>query len=231
MAAKKQGSTGNEAGAQQASAGGEQGAGARKRRGAAGSGEHELSGAAAAATQGGGSATSRRGASAKEGSTGAKAGGTSSGGKKGGGAGSTKVTAGTGAKGAAAETGTSAPKKRAAGAGAKKQQGGSDLRADMREFAAARPGGWDHHDWVTFLGGLRDKGHDTSDADEIGRQLERERISLVLQDVPGLGPRKVEAVADRFGRLYELRNASVDEIAGVPGVNRDLAEKISNAVR
>lgn len=222
MAAKKQGSTGTEAGAQQASTGGEQSGGARKRGGATKSGEHEMTGAAAAGTKGGGSATSRRGASAKEGSAGAKAGGASSGGKKGG----------------AAETGTAAPKKRATGAkkaaggaGARKKEGGSDLRADMREFAAARPSGWDHHDWVTFLGGLRDKGHDTSDADEIGRQLERERISLVLQDVPGLGSRKVEAVADRFGRLYELRNASVDEIAGVPGITRDLAEKISNAVR
>lgn len=222
MAAKKQGSTGTEAGAQQASTGGERGAGARKRGGTAASAGQGMTGAAAAATQGGGSAANRRGASANEGTTGAKAGGASSGGKKGG----------------AAESGTAAPKKRATGAkkaaggaGARKKEGGSGLRADMREFAAARPSGWDHHDWVTFLGGLRDKGHDTSDADEIGRQLERERISLVLQDVPGLGSRKVEAVADRFGRLYELRNASVDEIAGVPGINRDLAEKISNAVR
>lgn len=229
MAAKKQGSTGTEAGAQQASTGGERGAGARKRGGTAASAGQGMTGAAAAATQGGGSAANRRGASANEGSAGAKAGGASSGGKKGG----------------AAESGTAAPKKRATGAkkaaggakkaaggaGARKKEGGSGLRADMREFAAARPSGWDHHDWVTFLGGLRDKGHDTSDADEIGRQLERERISVVLQDVPGLGSRKVEAVADRFGRLYELRNASVDEIAGVPGINRDLAEKISNAVR
>lgn len=192
----------------------------------------------------------------KQGSTGtggakqASAGG-SAGGKKG--AGSTNVTAGAGAKGGAADTGGSAPKKRAAGAGkaesgaaagtggatakkraggaGAKKQGGSDLRSDMRDFAAARPNGWDHHDWVTFLGGLREKGHDTGDADEIGRQLERERISLILQGVQGLGPRKVDAVADRFGRLYELRNASVDEIAGVPGVTRELAEKISNAVR
>ena len=55
---------------------------------------------------------------------------------------------------------------------------GDTLHDEIRDFASARPGGWDHDDWLTFLEHLRDRGHDTSDAAEIGSLLERERLAV-----------------------------------------------------
>lgn len=100
-----------------------------------------------------------------------------------------------------------------------------DLRGDLRAFARARPDGWGHHDWLGLLDDLRGRGHDVSDADAVGMQLERERLLHHLEDVPGLG-RKSEVLAARFETVYSLRQASVDDVAAVKGVNRDLAERV-----
>jgi excinuclease ABC subunit C len=51
---------------------------------------------------------------------------------------------------------------------------------------------------------------------------------LKRRSVPGLGRKRLEAIANRFGTLHELQNASAEEIARVPGMNRALAEKVLN---
>ena len=102
----------------------------------------------------------------------------------------------------------------------------ANLRADLREFASARPEGWNHDDWVGFLDHLRGRGHDVSDSDEVGMSLERERLTVQLEQVPGMGPRRVEALVGRFHTLYSLRQADVDSVAEVPGMNRALAERV-----
>jgi excinuclease UvrABC nuclease subunit len=113
------------------------------------------------------------------------------------------------------------------------QRGGgeTDLRQDLREFATARPSGWSHEDWLEFLAYLRERGHDTSNADTIGLDLERERLAAVLAGVPGLGPRRMQAVLDRFGSVWNLGRARIDEIASVPTIHRGLAEQIAQRVR
>ncbi|HYJ78219.1 MAG TPA: hypothetical protein VEW03_01350, partial [Longimicrobiaceae bacterium] len=68
----------------------------------------------------------------------------------------------------------------------------------MRAFAAARPEGWGHEDWISFLDHLRTRGHETGDDAGIGRLLERERLSVLLERIPGMGPRRVQAVVERF---------------------------------
>jgi hypothetical protein len=107
---------------------------------------------------------------------------------------------------------------------------GPDLRADLREFVAARPGGWGHDDWIAFLDHLRERGHDTADADAIGLALERERLAAGLERIQGMGPRRVQAVVDRYETLYSACRADVDEIAALPGMNRALAEKVRQAL-
>ncbi len=102
----------------------------------------------------------------------------------------------------------------------------ANLRADLREFASNRPQGWNHDDWISFLDHLRGRGHDVSDSDEVGMSLERERLTVQLEGVPGMGPRRVEALVNRFHTLYSLRHAEVDELAEVPGMNRALAERV-----
>ena len=115
-------------------------------------------------------------------------------------------------------------------AGAAKRGAKPDLRRDLREFASTRPDGWSHDEWLRLLDSLRERGHDTSDSESIGRDLERERLALTLERVPGLGPKKVEAVADRFGTLWSLRQASAEEIASVPSIPRNLADRIVETV-
>lgn len=105
-----------------------------------------------------------------------------------------------------------------------------DLRADLRAFAAGRPQGWDHADWLAFLEHLRERGHETSDAEAIGMALERERLAVVLETVPGMGPKRVDGLVERFQTLWSLRHAPVDAIASTPGMNLSLAEKVRQAI-
>lgn len=110
--------------------------------------------------------------------------------------------------------------------GAAKKEPSQDLQRDLREFAGARPQGWSHEDWLNFLEYLKGRGHDTADAESIGQRLERERIAMALEGVEGLGPRRLEALQQRFGNLWHLRQASTEEIAAIPTINRTLAASI-----
>jgi len=47
-----------------------------------------------------------------------------------------------------------------------------------------------------------------------------------LDAVPGIGPRRRRALLRRFGSLKRVGEASVDEIAGVPGITLTLAAEI-----
>lgn len=133
--------------------------------------------------------------------------------------------------------GPDAPRKAKAGSyaeSAKKRQAVKEtdhLRDDLRAFAAARPSGWGHDDWLVFLDALKERGHDTSEPDAIGRQLERERLAVVVAEVPGLGPKRVEALVERFETLWSARHAGVDELASVPGIPRSLAERVAARLR
>ncbi len=48
----------------------------------------------------------------------------------------------------------------------------------------------------------------------------------VLDDIPGVGPARKRALLRVFGSTRQMRSATVAEIAAVPGINRQLAEKI-----
>jgi excinuclease ABC subunit C len=54
----------------------------------------------------------------------------------------------------------------------------------------------------------------------------RKRLRSVLDDIPGIGPRKRRALLTAFGSVKRLRAASLEEIAGVAGVGPVLAEKV-----
>jgi hypothetical protein len=119
---------------------------------------------------------------------------------------------------------------RAGVAAADAKRATADLRSDLRAFAAGRPQGWDHKDWLAFLEHLRERGHETSDADAIGKALERERLAVVLETVQGMGPKRVDSLVERFQTLWSLRHAPVDAIATTPGMNLSLAEKVRQAI-
>ena len=105
-----------------------------------------------------------------------------------------------------------------------------DLDEDLRKFAAARPQGWDHHDWEVFLDHLAQRGHDVQNPEAIGAQLERERLASILDRISGMGPRRTEALVERYQTLWNLRQASVEELAGFRAIPRSLAERIYEEV-
>jgi len=107
------------------------------------------------------------------------------------------------------------------------------FRERARDFVARHPGGWSHDEWLGLLAELRDAGLEAQDHGAIGAALEHERLLIVLEDVgvKGLGPKRREALAGRFGRLWDLKHASVDEIAALPSFHRGLAEAVHVALR
>ncbi len=55
-----------------------------------------------------------------------------------------------------------------------------------------------------------------------GRRMVRSR----LDDIPGVGPVRRRKLLNRFGSLKRIREADVEELAAVPGMNRTVAERI-----
>lgn len=129
------------------------------------------------------------------------------------------------AKGAA-----KSPAKGGAKSAAKTSRGAGkpDLREDLRQFVSENPEGWGHEQWQGLLGRLGERGHDTSNPDQIGMQLERERLHSRLQGMEGVSAQRARSIADRFGTMYSLRHADVDEIVRESKVSRDVAERIKS---
>jgi hypothetical protein len=103
---------------------------------------------------------------------------------------------------------------------------------ELRNFVAEHEDGWSHGHWETLLRRLEEEGFDTAQPDAIGLVLERERILVALEDagIPGLGPKRREAVADQFGNLWRLKQASVDDLSRMSRLPKALAEKVHAAV-
>lgn len=107
------------------------------------------------------------------------------------------------------------------------------MEKHLRAFIEAHPDGWGHDAWIGLLSELDSEGYDVGDPDAIGRELERERLAWELRrrNVPGLGPKRIGAVVDRFGSLWSLRQAEAEEIAEIKTIHGKLAEKVHAAVR
>lgn len=105
--------------------------------------------------------------------------------------------------------------------------------ARLDDFVRANPGGWGHDQWHSLLGILETDGHDVSDPGAIGGELERMRLRMRLEelDVKGLGPKRTETVVGHFGRLWEVKQASAEELAGLPGFNGPVARALHRALR
>ncbi len=72
---------------------------------------------------------------------------------------------------------------------------------------------------------IRDEAHRF--AVSYHRQLRnKESTHSILDDIPGIGTKRRQALLRRFGTLDAIRKASVEELAAVPSMNRAVAEKL-----
>lgn len=100
----------------------------------------------------------------------------------------------------------------------------------LNAFVESHPSGWNHDEWLGLLADLGQGGTDVSNPEAIGAELEKTRVTWELKrrGLPGLGRKRIDAIANRFGTLQELESATVEEMARVPGMTRALAEKVLN---
>ncbi|BBC37406.1 UvrABC system protein C [Streptomyces graminofaciens] len=76
---------------------------------------------------------------------------------------------------------------------------------------------------------VRDEAHRFAITYQRSKRAKRFRASP-LDDVPGLGEARKQALLKHFGSLKKLRSATIDEICEVPGIGRKTAETIAAAL-
>lgn len=78
------------------------------------------------------------------------------------------------------------------------------------------------HPAVKLLQRIRDESHRVANSYNARLRLQKISESL-LDEFPGIGETRKQALLKRFGSVHRLRRATVDEIAEVPGFGRELA--------
>jgi excinuclease ABC subunit C len=76
---------------------------------------------------------------------------------------------------------------------------------------------------------VRDEAHRFAITGHRGRR-QKAVVHSVLEDIPGVGARRRRALLTHFGGLQGVRKAGVEELTGIPGINRQLAERIFKAL-
>ena len=59
---------------------------------------------------------------------------------------------------------------------------------------------------------------------------QRKGLASQLEEVPGIGPKRRQALLQHFGSIEAIRQASVDELAAVPGMTRKMAEQVKETL-
>jgi len=76
---------------------------------------------------------------------------------------------------------------------------------------------------------IRDEAHRFAITGHRGRRQKAANHS-VLEDIPGVGARRRRALLTHFGGIQGVRKAGIEELSGIPGINRQLAGRIFKAL-
>ncbi len=72
---------------------------------------------------------------------------------------------------------------------------------------------------------IRDEAHRFAIMGHRARRARARNVSLI-EDIPGVGPRRRRELLHQFGGLRELQRAGVEELAAVRGISQQLAQRI-----
>jgi excinuclease ABC subunit C len=76
---------------------------------------------------------------------------------------------------------------------------------------------------------IRDEAHRFSIT--YHRKLRSDRtFKSVLDEIPGIGPKRKQALMKHFGSIRAISAASIDELAALDGMTRDAAEKVKEYI-
>ena len=78
---------------------------------------------------------------------------------------------------------------------------------------------------LQLLQRIRDEAHRFAITYQRQRRTWR-TFRSTLDDIPGIGPKRSERLLKHFAGLHEIKEASVEELAAVPGIDRSTARRI-----
>lgn len=85
-------------------------------------------------------------------------------------------------------------------------------------------------DQLLFLQRIRDEAHRFAITFH-RKQRKKSTLHSLLDEIPGIGKKRKEALMKYFGSISKIREASLDQLLEVPGITRTAAEALYRAMR